>query len=135
MRVVWKCAPQITFKKQATNETVKKCYKPMVQMCDGEPAGSRQFDPSDPDVICKTVFESECTTRYRLAQRNAIRGLPCDVRKIFGFAQKNNCDSHFREKQPGKFVGDTECTKLPIELCGTNACKAEEGEEECHNKG
>ena len=59
-------SPQITFKKQATNETVKKCYKPMVQMCDGEPAGSREFDPDDPDVICKTVFESECTTRYML---------------------------------------------------------------------
>ena len=58
---------QITFKKQATNETVKKCYKPMVQMCDGEPAGSREFDPDDPDVICKTVFESECTTRYMSA--------------------------------------------------------------------
>ena len=43
---------------------MKKCYKPMVQMCDGEPAGSREFDPDDPDVICKTVFESECTTRY-----------------------------------------------------------------------
>ena len=62
-------AHQITFKKQATNETVKKCYKPMVQMCDGEPAGSREFDPSDPDVICKTVFESECTTRYRLGEK------------------------------------------------------------------
>ena len=48
--------------------------------------------------------------------------------------KKKNSDSNFREKQPGKFVGDTECTKLPIELCGTNACKAEEGEEECHNK-
>ena len=47
----------------------------------------------------------------------------------------NRAHSHFREKQPGKFVGDTECTKLPIELCGTNECKAEEGEEECHNKG
>ena len=51
------------------NETVKKCYKPMVQMCDGEPAGSSKFDPEDPDVICKTVFESECTTRYRFKER------------------------------------------------------------------
>ena len=122
-------APQITFKKQATNETVKKCYKPMVQMCDGEPAGSREFDPSDPDVICKTVFESECTTRYRLATGD---------KTAVNYHSKwhgNHFHSRFREKQPGKFVGDTECTKLPIELCGTNECKAEEGEEECHNKG
>ena len=55
--------------------------------------------------------------------------------KFYSNGHKNNFDSPFREKQPGKFVGDTECTKLPIELCGTNECKAEEGEEECHNKG
>ena len=41
--------------------------------------------------------------------------------------------SKYVEKQPGKFVGDTSCEKLPVELCGAG-CKVEEGEEECHDK-
>ncbi len=33
----------------------------------------------------------------------------------------------------GKFVGDTKCEKLPVEICGAG-CITEEGPEECHNK-
>ena len=44
---------QITFKQQATRETVKKCYKPQRKVCDGQ-------GPEE----CKTVYESSCTTRY-----------------------------------------------------------------------
>jgi len=82
---------QVTFKQQAFNETVKKCYKPIEKVCDG--SGPKQ---------CKTVYESACTTRYI-------------------------------EKQPGKFVGDTNCEKLPIEICGSG-CTTTEGAEECHDK-
>merc|ERR1719189_746460 len=82
---------QITFKQQAVNETVEKCYKPLNKVCNGQ----------GPDV-CKTVYESSCTTKYI-------------------------------EKQPGKFVGDTKCEKLPVEICGAG-CVTEEGEEECHKK-
>lgn len=44
---------QITFKQQATRETVKKCYKPMRKVCNGQ-------GPEE----CRTVYESSCTTRY-----------------------------------------------------------------------
>merc|ERR1712183_314950 len=67
---------QITFKQQAINETVQKCYKPLEKVCNGQ-------GPEE----CRTVYESSCTTRYV-------------------------------EKQPGKFVGDTACEKLPVEICG-----------------
>ena len=33
----------------------------------------------------------------------------------------------------GKFVGDTSCEKLPVEICGAG-CTTEEGPEECHDK-
>merc|ERR1719444_390230 len=82
---------QITFKQQAFNETVKKCYKPVTKVCNGQ-------GPEE----CRTVYESSCTTKYV-------------------------------EKQPGKFVGDTACEKLPVEICGAG-CAFEEGEEECHDK-
>ena len=82
---------QVTFKQQATEETVKKCYKPLEKVCDGQ-------GPEE----CRTVYESSCTTRYI-------------------------------EKQPGKFVGDTSCEKLPVEICGAG-CTTTEGLEECHDK-
>jgi len=82
---------QVTFKQQAFNETIKKCYRPIEKVCDG--SGPQQ---------CKTMYESACTTRYI-------------------------------EKQPGKFVGDTNCEKLPIEICGAG-CVTSEGAEECHDK-
>merc|ERR1711935_622568 len=81
----------IIFKQQAYNETVKKCYKPVEKVCNGQ-------GPEE----CRTVYESSCTTKYV-------------------------------EKQPGKFVGDTSCEKLPIEICGAG-CTYEEGLEECHEK-
>ena len=81
----------ITFKQQAFNETVRKCYTPVEKVCNGQ----------GPEV-CQTVYESSCTTKYV-------------------------------EKQPGKFVGDTGCEKLPVEICGAG-CAFEEGEEECHEK-
>jgi len=81
----------ITFKQKAFNETVKKCYRPVEKVCNGQ-------GPEE----CRTVYESSCTTKYV-------------------------------EKQPGKFVGDTGCEKLPVEVCGAG-CTFEEGEEECHDK-
>merc|ERR1711962_1907913 len=82
---------QITFKQQAYNETVRKCYRPVEKVCNGQ-------GPEE----CRTVYESSCTTKYV-------------------------------EKQPGKFVGDTSCEKLPVEICGAG-CTYEEGAEECHDK-
>eukprot|EP00094_Tigriopus_californicus_P013730 TCALIF_13286-PA protein Name:"Protein of unknown function" AED:0.02 eAED:0.02 QI:0/0/0.5/0.5/1/1/2/121/306 len=82
---------QITFKQQAVEENVRKCYKPLEKVCNGQ-------GPEE----CRTVYESSCTTKYV-------------------------------EKQPGKFVGDTKCEKLPIEICGAG-CVTEEGPEECHDK-
>ncbi|XP_040570802.1 uncharacterized protein [Lepeophtheirus salmonis] len=82
---------QVTFKQQAFNDTIRKCYKPLEKICNGQ-------GPEE----CKTVYESSCTTKYV-------------------------------EKKPGKYVGDTKCEKLPIEICGAG-CVTSEGPEECHNK-
>merc|ERR1719397_527482 len=81
----------IVFSEKATNETVRKCYKPVEKVCNGQ-------GPEE----CRTVYESSCTTKYV-------------------------------EKQPGKFVEDTGCERLPVEICGAG-CVFEEGVEECHDK-
>ena len=44
---------QITFKQQAVEEIVKKCYKPLEKECNGQG-----------EDICQTVYESACTTKY-----------------------------------------------------------------------
>merc|ERR1712032_1109477 len=46
---------------------------------------------------------------------------------------ESSCSTKYVEKQPGKFVGDTACEKLPVEICGAG-CTYEEGEKECHDK-
>merc|ERR1719234_1168003 len=44
---------QITFKQQAYNETVRKCYRPVEKVCNGQ-------GPEE----CRTVYESSCSTKY-----------------------------------------------------------------------
>ena len=44
-----------------------------------------------------------------------------------------SCTIKYVEKQPGKFVGDSRCEKLPVEVCGAG-CAYEKGAEECHVK-
>ena len=39
----------------------------------------------------------------------------------------------YLEQSPGRFVGDTSCEKLPVEVCGAG-CVVEDGPEECHDK-
>ena len=82
---------QITFRKEASTETIQKCYKPLTKVCNGQ--GPRE---------CQTEYETSCSTRYV-------------------------------EQSPGKFVGDTKCEKIPLEVCG-QGCVTEEGDEECHQK-
>jgi len=46
---------------------------------------------------------------------------------------ESSCTTKYIEKQPGKFVGDTACEKLPVEICGAG-CVTVDGDEECHDK-
>merc|ERR1719295_2353038 len=62
------------------------------------------------EKVCNGQGEEECRTVY-----------------------ESSCTTKYVEKQPGKFVGDTSCEKLPIEICGAG-CVTEEGPEECHDK-
>ena len=46
---------------------------------------------------------------------------------------RDNSKCRYIEKNPGQFVGDTSCEKLPVEVCGAG-CVVEDGPEECHEK-
>ena len=41
--------------------------------------------------------------------------------------------TRYVEKLPGQFLADSQCEKLPVEICGAG-CTFEEGPEKCHDK-
>ena len=103
---------QITFKQVATQETVQKCLTPLRKVCDqGQPQyGQPQYGGGNGNGGGGNGGEEECRTFY-----------------------ESSCTTRYIEKQPGKFVGDTQCEKQPVELCG-QGCRMEQGEPECHDK-
>ncbi|TRY75841.1 hypothetical protein TCAL_12657 [Tigriopus californicus] len=86
---------QIVFKKAAFNETVRKCYTPVDLECDEKssqqssygapkPARRPQSRPSDDAVICRTVKETLCTTRYvkkggKLVGDTSCKSIPVEL--------------------------------------------------------
>jgi len=100
-----------------------------------------KFKPSQEEV-CEENFEKSCQITFKQQAYNET------VRKCYKPTEKvcngqgeevcqtvyeSSCTTKYVEKQPGKFVGDTGCEKLPVEICGAG-CTFEEGPEECHDK-
>jgi len=100
-----------------------------------------KFSPSQEEV-CEENFEKTCSITFKKQAYNET------VRKCYKPTEKvcngqgeevcktvyeSSCTTKYVEKQPGKFVGDTSCEKLPVEICGAG-CTFEEGPEECHDK-
>ena len=48
---------------------------------------------------------------------------------------ESSCSTKYvkSEENEGKFLADTSCEKLPIEICGAG-CNYVDGDEECHDK-
>lgn len=100
-----------------------------------------QFTPSQEEV-CEENFEKKCSITFKQQAFNETvkkcykplikecngQG-PEECRTVY----ESSCTTKYIEKQPGKFVGDTACEKLPVEICGAG-CVTTEGEEECHDK-
>jgi len=122
---------QITFKQMAVTETLKKCYRPLMKTCGNEATPTRLRFKRQADSHRRVKRQANLPgygngdgQGGRLAE-----GVPEQCKTFYETA----CTTKYVEKQPGKFVGDTSCEKLPVELCG-EGCKVEEGEEECHDK-
>ena len=116
---------------ECTHKSVEKCHYTYVT----------QFKPSQEEV-CEENFEKLCSITFKQKAFNEtvqkcyrpIKKLcngqgPEECRTVY----ESSCTTKYVEKQPGKFVGDTACEKLPIEICGAG-CTYEEGAEECHDK-
>ena len=116
---------------ECIHKQVEKCHYTYVT----------QFQPTQEEV-CDENFEKSCQITFKQqAYNETVRKCyrpttkvcngegPEECRTVF----ESSCTTKYVEKQPGKFVGDTGCEKLPVEICGAG-CTFEEGEEECHDK-
>jgi len=100
-----------------------------------------QFKPSV-EEICEETFEKQCQITFKKQAFNeTVEHCYKPIEKVCNgqgpeecrTVYESSCTTKYVEKQPGKFVGDTACEKLPVEICGAG-CTYEEGPEECHDK-
>jgi hypothetical protein len=71
---------QITFRQEASKETVRKCYKPQKKECNGQ-------GPEE----CRVVYESSCTTRsarIRIHSSTTENGKKCREKLGIGNTKK-----------------------------------------------
>merc|ERR1712001_776478 len=116
---------------ECTHKNVEQCHYTYVT----------QFTPSQEEV-CEENFEKTCQITFKQqAYNETAKKCHKPVEKVCNgqgpeecrTVYESSCSTKYVEKQPGKFVGDTSCEKLPIEICGAG-CTFEEGPEECHDK-
>ena len=123
----------IEYKKVAGKETVEFCHTPLV--CEGEGP-----------VECKTVYESQCATRYQehdveddIVECETVQEEKCeDVTQ--GYTTEQKCTKWPREvcekttESVKKYSPETDCKKVPRQLCGPSGCQLTAGPEECFDR-
>ena len=116
---------------ECTHKNVEKCHYTYITL----------FNPAQQEE-CEENFEKSCQITFRQeASRETVRKCYRPQQKVCNgqgpeqckTVYESSCTTKYIEKTPGKFVGDTSCQKLPVEICG-QGCVVEEGEEECHDK-
>jgi len=99
------------------------------------------FKPAQEET-CEENFEKVCQITFKQeAVRETLRKCYRPLKKVCNgrgpeqcrTVYESSCSTKYVDKGQGKFVGDTKCEKLPVEICG-QGCVTEEGAEECHNK-
>lgn len=116
---------------ECTHKNVEKCHYTYITV----------FNPTQQEE-CEENFEKSCQITFRQeASSETVRKCYRPQEKVCNgqgpeqcrTVYESSCTTKYVEKSPGKFVGDTSCQKLPVEICG-QGCVIEEGEKECHDK-
>jgi len=122
----------IEYRKVASEETVTFCHTPILLEGDGE-------------EVCQTVYESACTTRYAehdvqddTVECETIQEEKCeDVTQ--GYTTEQKCTKWPVQKcktsagKVKKYSPETECKKVPREVCGPGTTQVP-GAEECFDR-
>merc|ERR1712180_91084 len=116
---------------QCTHKNVEQCHYTYIT----------EFKPTQEEV-CQENFQKQCQITFKQQAFNeTVRKCYKPIEKVCNgqgeeeckTIYESSCTTKYVEKQPGKFVGDSSCEKLPVEICGAG-CTFEEGPEECHDK-
>ena len=116
---------------ECTHRNEEKCHYTYVT----------QFEPTAEEV-CEENFEKICQITFKQeakeeevekCYRPLIKNCNGQGEEVCQTLFESSCTTKYIEKQPGKFVGDTKCEKLPVDICGAG-CVVEEGPEECFDK-
>jgi len=122
----------IEFRNVASQETVQFCHTPL------------KLEGGGPE-ICKTVYESACTTRYEqhdvdedTVECETIQEEKCeDVTQ--GYTTEEKCTKwpvqkcQAKSQKTKKYSPQTACKKVPREVCGAGSIAVPQGEE-CFDK-
>ena len=133
------CVDQVSEVTSLQKDPILECTHKNTEQC--HYTYVTQFKPSQEEV-CEENFEKQCSITFKQKAFNeTVQKCYKPVDKVCNgqgpeecrTVYESSCTTKYVEKQPGKFVGDTSCEKLPIEICGAG-CTYEEGPEECHEK-
>lgn len=126
----------IEFKKKASDEKVQFCFTPLLKNC----------EKSGPEE-CTTEYTSACQTRYHEhdVEDDHVECFEEAEQKCEsqtqGYTTSEKCTNwpvrkcgRVEQKTTKKYSPETECRKVPIELCGPGACPTEPGPEECQER-
>jgi len=104
----------ITFNKIPEVEIVKKCYKPLVSVCDDN------SDDDDEEVICRTYPESVCTSRYTEGGKvdtrcEKVEKELCGRRRCRVQEAEEEC--HEQEVTSVRAAPEEQCSLSPVTRC------------------
>ena len=100
-----------------------------------------QFSPAQ-EQVCSQDYQKTCRISFnkRALNKTVMQCYKpveavCDGRgeEECRTVYESSCSTKYVEKLPGKYVGETACQKLPVQICGAG-CEYQEGAEECNEK-
>ena len=130
--------------KMETIETVSKqpvldCKRKSVEKCHYTYITS--FQPTQ-EQVCNNNFEKSCSITFKqevvsetirkcyTPQKKVCNGQgPVRCETVF----ESSCETRYIKQASGDPIGDTQCKKLPVQVCG-RGCVMESEPEECHDK-
>ncbi|XP_040570634.1 uncharacterized protein [Lepeophtheirus salmonis] len=139
----------ITFKPVPHTEKVKKCHTPFVKEC------GKGIDGPE---VCSTQYENHCETKYKTYELEQdepdckmVEELRCQnvTVELFHidqgddaqpFAVKEKCEKwpvqkcDLVKKNVKKVHPESECKKVPRQVCAPSNCKTKPGEEICNEE-
>jgi hypothetical protein len=134
-----KCVTKSEEIESVSKDPILTCVHKKVEKC--HYTYVTQFSPAQ-EQVCSHNYQKTCRISFNKRTVNEkVKKCYKPVEKVCDGRGKeechtvyeSSCSTKYVEKLPGKYVGETACKKLPVEICGAG-CAHQKGAEECHQK-